>query len=64
MKKYRVTGAVVGSKYLGEFEAESKDAAVKMAMRSPAADVRLCHVCSSECEDPQIDEYIAEEVEE
>lgn len=62
MKRYRVIGAVVGSKYLGEFKAESAEEAVELAMRS--ADVRLCNQCSDECEDPEIASAEAEEIEE
>lgn len=56
--KFRVYASVVGSKYLGEFEAETKEEAIKMAEAD--ACVSLCHQCDSECEDPEIDELFAE----
>ena len=53
MPKYSVVGVVRGSKYLGEFEAESKKA-IEMALESEEAHVSLCHQCCEECEDPFI----------
>lgn len=61
MKKYAVSAKVSGGKYLGKFEANSKEEAEELAMQE--AFVFLCHQCSSECEDPQITEVIAEEIE-
>jgi hypothetical protein len=63
MPKFRVWAAVTGTKYLGEFEAETKEQAEEMALVSDAASVRLCHQCSDECEDPQCDSASAEPVE-
>lgn len=62
MPKYRVYGIVTGGKYLGEFEADTPEAAKDTALNSEAANVRLCHQCDSECEDPLIDEATVEEV--
>lgn len=59
--KYSVTGVVTGSKYLGEFEADSKEEAIALAMESDAISVRLCHQCVEECEDPEIDSAEASE---
>lgn len=61
MPKYRVYGKVVGSKYLGEFEAPTKEDAEEMAM-GENGHVGLCHQCSDECEDPEIVECSVEEV--
>lgn len=58
--KFRVSGTVVGSKYLGVFEAKTKEEAEEKALSSPEASVSLCHQCSSECEDPEIQEAHAE----
>lgn len=55
MPRYRVNGVVTGGKYLGEFEADTPDAAAELALGSPGAQVGLCHQCSCECEDAQID---------
>lgn len=62
MKKWSVVGKVVGSKYLGDFEAETAEEAVEKALESDAAQVGMCHECFPECEDGQIEEATAEEV--
>jgi hypothetical protein len=59
-KTFSVYGVVTGSKYLGRFEANTKEEAIKLA--SGEASVSLCHQCSDECEDPEIHEIVAEEV--
>lgn len=64
MPKYRIYGKVVATKYIGEFEAESKEQAEEMAWSDNEACVSLCHQCSSEAEDPEIEELVIEEVEE
>ena len=61
--KYTVSGVGRGSKYLGEFDSESGQAAIDLALESAAATVSLCHRCSDECEDPQITEAFADVVE-
>lgn len=60
--KYRVYAAVTGGKYIGEFEADTKEEAIDKAQDSDAAQVSLCHHCSSECESPETHKFIAEEV--
>jgi hypothetical protein len=62
MPKYRVYGVVTGSKYLGEFIADTPEDAVAEAMG--AGHVSLCHHCDSECEDAAIESAIAEPVDE
>lgn len=62
MKKWRVYGAVQGSKYLGEIEAETKEEAEKKAWDLDECCVCLCHHCSAECEDPEIDSIVLEEI--
>jgi hypothetical protein len=54
MPRYRVVGKVAGSKYLGEFEADSPDEAIEKALAENGM-VCLCHQCSSECEDAEVD---------
>jgi len=60
MTKYRVYGTVMGGKFLGEYEADTKEEAEEMAWEN--ADVSLCHQCSCECDDPQVTEITTEEV--
>jgi hypothetical protein len=56
--KYRAYGSVVGSKYLGEFDATSPEEAHAKALAD--ADVSLCHQCAGECEDPSIERVVVE----
>ncbi|MHA6530211.1 hypothetical protein [Paenibacillus sp. BAC0078] len=62
MPKFRIYGRVIATKYIGEFEAESKEQAEEMAWKSDEAYVSLCHQCSGEAEDPEIHELEIEEV--
>lgn len=62
MKKWRVSGTVVGSAYLGEFEAETKEEAEEMALNSDAASISFCWQCSDQCEDPEVQSVHADEV--
>lgn len=62
MKRWRVWGTVVGTKYLGEFEANTMDDAIDKALESSEACVSMCHQCSGECEDPEIHEASADEI--
>ena len=62
--KYKVYGTVTGTKYLGTFEAESAEVAETMAWESDECCVSLCHQCFGECEDPEVTEVSAEEIEE
>lgn len=62
MAKWRVTAKVVGSKYLGEFEAKSKREAEALAFESEKAGISLCHQCADECEDPEVESVHAERV--
>lgn len=60
MPLFRVNATVVGSKYLGEFEADTAEAAEEMALSSGAASISLCHQCSHHCESPECSEVVAE----
>lgn len=62
--KYRVYATVAGSKYIGEFEALTKEHAKEIAWESVGCYVSLCPQCSTECEDAEVTELNAEEVEE
>lgn len=56
MAKWGVYGKVVGSKFLGIVEADTKkDAEAKADELLANAYVGFCHQCSSNCEDPEID---------
>lgn len=62
LKRWRVYGIVTGSKFLGEYEAETADQAEDMALRENGS-VHLCHQCDAECDDAQIYEVEVVEVE-
>lgn len=62
VKTWRVTGVVTGSKYLGEVEAATKEEAEAKAFDELDVDCCLCHQCSEECEDAEIQEVYASEV--
>lgn len=59
-KKWSVSGAVTGSIYLGEYEADSAEEAIKMALDDEEAHPHMCHQCARYCEDPMIDEETLE----
>ena len=61
MMKYSVNASVVGSKHLGVYEAENKEDAIRQAMDENGY-VSLCHQCSSECEDAEIEDVSAEPI--
>lgn len=62
MPKFRVSATVVGSKYIGEFEAETEEEALELAANSDEAWLNICHRCSSECEDAQCTEFFANKI--
>ena len=61
IKTFSVCAVIVESKFIGHFQAESEEQAIKMAREE--ADISLCHHCSAECENAEIEELRAEEVE-
>jgi len=62
MKKWSCNATVVGGKYLGVVEAETREEAQGKADKLADAGVSLCHQCSGQCESPQITEiYVDEE---
>lgn len=61
MPIYRVSAVVIGSKYIGEFEAESVEEAKEMAWESDELFISLCHSCSGECEDAEVTELNVDE---
>ncbi len=58
MPKFRCYGRVVGSTYLGEVEAATEEEAMEKALND--AWVSLCHQCSREIEDPEVDSVTVE----
>ncbi|MGO3930842.1 hypothetical protein [Rhodopseudomonas pseudopalustris] len=59
MKKWHVYGSVVATKYLGAFEAETAEEAERAAMATNGQ-VSVCHHCSGEVENPQIESCAVE----
>lgn len=59
-KRYRVSGTVTGSVYIGEYEANSKEEAEALAEQD--AHVSFCHQCGGNCESPEITELHVDEV--
>lgn len=64
MKKYRVYGVMTASIVIGEYEADSKDAAIEMSGQDENANyyASLCHQCSSEIDLGDIYKEEAEEI--
>ena len=56
LRRWHVNGIVTGGKYLGEFEAATKEEAIEKALNEYGGPVSLCRQCSGECEDASIDE--------
>ena len=63
MPRWRVYGKVVGSKYLGEVEAETQKEAEEKGLNLNSVFVSLCHRCSEQCEDPEIHEVSTDRIE-
>jgi len=59
MSKWDVYGEVRGNKYLGQYEADTKEQAEEMALKKNG-DVAFCHQCSGECEDAEVVKAAAE----
>lgn len=58
LKRWNVYGTVTGGKFIGAFEAATAEEAMDKAADS--ADVSLCHQCSGECENAEIEVTHAE----
>ena len=58
MPRFRCYGKVCGTKYLGEFEAATREEAKELAYESEAADISFCH----NCEDTEVVEVFVEKV--
>jgi hypothetical protein len=62
MAKYRICASVRASKYIGEVEAGSEEEAIEKGAALDGAHISLCHQCSGEMDDPEVDEIFAEEI--
>ncbi len=51
MAKYKIYGNYVFSKYLGEFEANTKEEAIEKALYDAEDSIELCASCSNQFED-------------
>jgi hypothetical protein len=58
--KYQIYGKVVGSKYIGEVEADNEEEAIEKGWELDETCVCFCPQCSKECEDPEISDLIVE----
>lgn len=59
MPKYGVYASVGATMYLGEYEAETEDEAIEMAMKN-ASTPTLCHQCSGELDIGDIIDFEAD----
>ena len=63
VKKWSVHAKITGSRYLGEVEAKTKEEAEEKAEKlADENSVSLCHQCSDQIEDPEIESCYVEEV--
>ena len=61
MPRYSVTGAVHGSTWIGEYDANPPEEAIELAYND--AGISLCHECARSVSDPEVCELTAEDVE-
>ncbi|WEG13967.1 hypothetical protein PU629_06260 [Pullulanibacillus sp. KACC 23026] len=61
MSKFNVYAVVTATKYIGEFEAETKEEAEQMAWESEDAYVSVCHQCANEVDGAEIERMVVEE---
>ncbi len=61
MPKFSVNATVIGSKHIGVFEADTAEKAIEIAQEQ--AWVSVCHQCSHEINDPQLERFTADPVE-
>jgi len=62
MPKFNVYAIYTASKSLGEFEADTKEAAIAMAEESGDVFASICHQCSREIEIGDYHDLEAEEI--
>jgi hypothetical protein len=64
MPKYLVYGKVVGTKYLGTFEAENEQEAIAKGLDGDDVSIILCHSCEDQVDGLEVEDGRAELVEE
>lgn len=64
MPKYNLYAKVAASKYLGEVEAATMEEAIQKGYDLDSCTVSVCHQCSRDVEDPEVDDVTAEKVSE
>ena len=60
MKTYHIYAVTVGTKYVGEIEAENEVEALELADSMEKAFVSLCHQCSTTAGELDIESFVAE----
>jgi len=61
MSKYNVYAEIRGSKFVGTVEAANEEEARERGWELDDCYVSICHQCSNEIDDPEIEELIVEE---
>lgn len=61
MPRYSVSGAVHGSTWIGEYDANTPEEAIELAYND--AGISLCHECARSVSDPEVCDLTAEDVE-
>lgn len=62
-KKYTVIGVIIGNRHLGYVYAKNHaEACIKAEEKFSRESCSVCHQCSREIEDPEIDRLIVDEV--
>jgi hypothetical protein len=62
MTKYRIHGGVCGGKYVGEFEADSPNDALRKADDEGLLEVSVCFQCADEVGDPEMESFTIEDL--
>lgn len=62
LKKWSINAAVHGSKHLGVVEAATMEEAIAKGWELDTAYSSMCHQCGNECQDPEIADVTADEI--
>lgn len=62
MPKFHVTAMIAASKYIGVFDAETAEAAKKMAEDEADCYVNICHQCAKEIEIGEVYDFDMDEI--